>query len=293
MDALIVALALATLAPSVPVAVAPATEQAATAPVRVVPPPVVATIPLDQLPAAEADIVVSGRSDRGDPMAAINVETFKATQAVDKAIIGPAARAYTKSVPSPLRAGLRNFLGNLREPVVAINYLLQLKPGKAAEVAGRFAINSTIGVAGVFDIAKRRPFGLRKRRNSFANTLGLYGVKQGPFFFLPLVGPTTLRDLIGTVVDQVIAPIQPVQPFRDPKAAIPIGALSALDYRAAFDPELTRIQESADPYGAARRYYLDRRQAEIDAIRGRMVRGRVTPPPVVATLPAEGAASLR
>ena len=129
--------------------------------------------------------------------------TDVASQAVDKAVIGPVARAYGESVPRPIRKGLRNFLFNLREPVVFLNYMLQLKPGKAAETVGRFAINSTIGIAGVLDQAKRKPFNLPRRRNGFANTMGYYGVKSGPFFYLPLIGPTTLRDFFGTVVDQV------------------------------------------------------------------------------------------
>lgn len=100
---------------------------------------------------------------------------------------------------SPIRSGLRNFRFNLHEPIVCVNFLFQHKVGKAGETLARFAINSTIGVAGVFDMAKRRTFRLPRRRNGFGDTMGFYGVKPGPYFFLPLIGPTTARDLLGTV----------------------------------------------------------------------------------------------
>lgn len=234
---------------------------------------------------ADQEIVVTGRNRRGDPLAPINAESFEVTQAVDKAVVGPVARAYQKSVPRPIRKGLRNFLANLREPVVAVNYLLQLKPGKAAETLGRFGINSTVGAAGLFDIAKRRPFKLPRRRNGFANTLGYYGVKQGPFFYLPLIGPTTLRDFVGNGIDQAVSPASFVKPFNDPKFIVPIVVLSALDRRAEFDEEIEELRASRDPYAAARKYYLDGRQAEIDALRGLTRVPPAGPTPLPATDP--------
>jgi phospholipid-binding lipoprotein MlaA len=98
--------------------------------------------------ADQGDVVVRARDNRADPMSAVNVEVFKVSEGLDKALIGPAARAYGKRVPGPLRSGLRNFLNNLREPIVFANFLLQLKVGKAAETFGRFAINTTAGAAG-------------------------------------------------------------------------------------------------------------------------------------------------
>jgi len=249
---------------------------------RVVPPPVVPTLPPEQ---SAGDIVVTGRGRQGDPLAAVNERSFAAVQAADDAVVAPAARAYKRAVPTPFRTGLRNFLANFREPVVFANYLLQLKPGKAAETAGRFAINSTIGLVGVIDVAKRKPFRLPRRRNSFANTLGYYGVGPGPFFFLPLIGSTTLRDLFGNVVDQVAVPIGPIRPLRGSSYTIPIGVLSALDYRIEFDEDLEKARASDDPYAAVRAFYLTRRQAEIDALRGRGAPRRVAPPRVVPTTP--------
>jgi phospholipid-binding lipoprotein MlaA len=218
-------------------------------------------------PAREAEIVVQGDPSRGEPLEQLNVEGFRATQKVDRAVFGPVARTYGKSVPRPIRKGLRNFLTNLREPVVAANYLLQLKVGKAGETLGRFAINSTIGVAGVFDQAKRKPFNLPRRRNGFANTLGFYGVKPGPFLYLPLIGATTLRDIVGNVVDQMAAPSVTVPPFDQSQYIAPVGVLTALDARNEFDQELERRRAGGDPYGTTRKIYLERRAAEIEALR--------------------------
>src|SRR3546814_9806039 len=82
------------------------------------------------------------------------------------------------------------------------------KIGKALETVGRFAINSTIGAAGVFDVAKKAPINLPYRSNGFANTLGFYGVEPGPYFFLPLVGPTPLRDMVGDGIDLLVLPVR-------------------------------------------------------------------------------------
>lgn len=228
-------------------------------------------------PPSTGEVVVTGRSRAGDPLQDLNVATFEASQSIDRALVGPASKAYRKQVPKPLRSGLRNFLNNLREPVVFINYILQLKIGKACETVGRFAVNTTIGLVGTMDVAKKKPFYLPRRRNGFANTLGFYGVKPGPFFFAPLLGPTTVRDLIGNLVDQFV-PVGPIRPFQGRATTIPIAVLSALDYRAEFDDELERQRATADPYAAAKRYYLERRQAEIDALRGRKVPAAPVPP---------------
>jgi phospholipid-binding lipoprotein MlaA len=236
------------------------------------PSPAIPVAPVPPAPAPaprrlESEIVVEGRKGGGTPIEQVNVESFAVAQEIDEAVFGPVARAYGKSVPRPIRKGLRNVLTNLREPIVAANYLLQLKVGKAGETLGRFAINSTIGIAGLIDQAKRKPFNLPRRRNSFANTLGFYGVKPGPFFYLPLIGATTLRDLFGNVVDQLAVPSVTVKPFDQSQYMAPIGVLSALDARFEFEEELQERRAGRDPYGTTKQIYLDRRQAEIDALR--------------------------
>ncbi|OYY68976.1 VacJ family lipoprotein [Sphingomonas sp. 28-63-12] len=222
-------------------------------------------------PRDPGEIVVNGRKRiPGDPFARFNARSFKITQAVDKAVVGPAALAYQENVPSPIRSGLRNALSNLHDPIVFINFLLQLKPGKAAETAGRFAINSTIGVGGLFDMAKRRPFHLPRRANGLADTLGYYGVKPGPFFYLPLIGSTTVRDFAGSMIDRFLLPFAFGKPFNKIWFTLPVGVISQLDHRAEFDDELHALHDnSPDPYAATRKLYLDRRQAEIDGLHSR------------------------
>ncbi|WP_294256153.1 VacJ family lipoprotein [uncultured Sphingomonas sp.] len=153
--------------------------------------------------ADEPEILVSVRAGRApdDPFERVNALSFSVTNQIDDALTAPAARTYAHVVPKPVRSGLRNVFRNLREPVVFANYLLQLKPGKAAETAGRFAINTTLGLGGTIDMAKRCPFNLPLRVNGFSDTLGYYGVKPGPFLFVPIAGPTTVRDVAGGLVD--------------------------------------------------------------------------------------------
>lgn len=232
-------------------------------------------------PTAGGDIVVTARPRvPGDPLQQLNAKAFAVSEAVDQAVIGPVARTYRSVIPLPIRDGLRNFLNNLHEPIVALNYLLQLKPGKALETLGRFAVNSTIGGAGLFDVAKRYPVNLPRRRNGFGDTFGYYGIKPGPFLFLPGTGPTTLRDLIGGVLDGLVLPLSVGKPFNQVSYTLPTGIVRGLDRRVAADAEISKTRaESADPYASRRTLYLQRRQAEIDALHGR---GPAASPPVTS-----------
>ena len=271
-------------------AAAPPQQAADTIPVVPVVPLV--DVPMDVFPvfvpadgaAPASDIVVTARSawEAPDPLADINAGSFQATQAVDRALIGPVSMAYKNKVPGPIRDGIHNFLYNLREPVVFVNFVLQHKIGKAIETVGRFVVNTTIGAVGLFDIAKRKPFKLPRRSNGFANTLGFYGVPNGAFLYLPLVGPTTVRDLFGGAVDRLILPITLGQGVTDPKFAVPAGVLGALDHRAEFDETYKAIDNApGDRYGNARDFYLQRRQNEIDRLhgRGKAGVGGMTDPP--------------
>ncbi|MEO0061825.1 MAG: hypothetical protein RLZZ08_385 [Pseudomonadota bacterium] len=234
---------------------------------------VAATPPAADLPpeATGADIVVTGRQRvPGDPVAVINEQTYAVAQAVDGAVIAPIATTYAHAVPLPLRQGLHNLLNNLDEPIVFVNFLLQLKPLKAVRTVGRFAINTTLGIGGVMDVAKKRPFNLPRRSNGLADTLGYYGVGPGPFLYLPIIGSTTVRDLVARPFDLLILPAVLPAPFRDPSVALAKGTLNALDERVNFDEDLRRLREqSENPYAAVRDYYLTRRQAEIDYLRGK------------------------
>lgn len=217
------------------------------------------------------DIVVTGaeRAPPGDPLENLNAKSFEAVQSVDKAVVEPVAKAYNKGLPKPVRKGFRNFFANLQEPVVFAAYMLQLKPGKAFETAGRFTLNTTLGVAGLFDVAKRKPFYLPYRPNGLANVLGYYGVGPGPYMYLPIVGPTTLRDIIGDTVDKMAVPFLVGKPFTEPAYVIPATILNQLGERAAFDDTVQQIRKEDDPYAAYRELYLKQRKAEIEALHGR------------------------
>lgn len=221
----------------------------------------------------EADdaIVVTARRGPppGDPVEAINEISFVAVQAVDQNVVAPVARGYKKGIPEPIRDGVHNVLNNLDEPIVFVNFLLQFKIGKAFETVGRFAINSTIGVAGLFDVARKKPFHLPRRSNGLADTLGYYGVGPGPYLFLPLIGSTSVRDLLGRVVDLSILPTALAKPFAQPLVTLTKGTLSSLDDRVENDEIITRVQQSDNPYAAMREYYLTKRQVEIDVLKGK------------------------
>lgn len=215
-------------------------------------------------------IVVEGTvvDTPGDPLEQLNATTYQITQSVDAAVVEPVAEIYEEDLPKPFRNGLRNFLRNILEPVNSLNYLLQLKPGKAIETLGRFVINSTVGIAGLIDVAKEEPFNLPYRRNGLSNTLGYYGVGPGPFLVLPLVGATTLRDLVGTTVDQAIMPFVLGAPFNTPYYAVPAYTVNSLQYRMEVDDRIEDIRDSDDPYMAMRESYLCLREADIADLHG-------------------------
>jgi phospholipid-binding lipoprotein MlaA len=230
------------------------------------------------LPPLPGEIVVSGsvKAPPEDPLARANEKSYEVLQTVDDKFVGPVASGYENGVPRPLRMALRNFIRNLREPVAAAAYLLEFKPGKAIETVGRFGINSTIGLGGTIDVARSKPFNLPYRQNGLANVLGYYGVGPGPYLFLPLVGPTTVRDLFGLVADRLVLPLGVGTPFNKAYYAIPINTIDALDYRNEADEDFKRLRNAADPYSTYRRVYLQSRIDQIEALHGRgpLVKGQ-------------------
>ncbi len=226
-------------------------------------------------------IIVSAlpRATPGDPVEKVNAASYAVIQRVDTALIGPLAYAYRDGLPKPLRAALHNVLLNLDLPVNAINFMLQLKPVSALKTVGRLVINSTIGLGGLIDVAKKKPFGLPFRPNGFADTMGFYGIGPGPYLYLPLVGPTTVRDLLGLWLDRGFLPAFAGKPFSQPLVATSITVVRAMDYRIEFDNTLQRLnKEAADPYAATREFYLARRQAEIDDLKGKPHAPMALPP---------------
>lgn len=206
----------------------------------------------------------------GDPLEGFNRAMFSVHQKLDKAVFRPTAMGYKHAVPKPVRSGLRNFFSNIGEPIVALNFLLQLKVGKAAETLGRFAINSTIGIGGLFDVAKGPDFKLPHRANGFGDTLALYGVGPGPYLFIPLVGPTNLRDFVGGQGEGFVLPAAIGNPFDRWEYQMPKAVVTGLDQRAEADDDLRALMDGAvDPYATLRSAYLQSRQGEIDQLRGK------------------------
>lgn len=206
-----------------------------------------------------------------DPAEQINAESYRITQALDQAFVEPLAYAYRDGLPEPIRDGLGNVVKNLGEPSNALNFLLQGKVGKAFETLGRLAINSTIGVGGLFDVAGKPAIDLPYRRNGFANTAGFYGVGPGPYLYLPVTGATSLRDIIGNTLDQFLLPVAVGAPFNRFEYGATYFVVNGLDQRLEFDAELAEIRATDDPYGVRRDTYLLRRQREIAALKGEVI----------------------
>jgi phospholipid-binding lipoprotein MlaA len=198
-----------------------------------------------------------------DPFEWLNRRFYALHRALDHVFLRPAAFIYEKVVPRPLRTGVHNFVANLNEPLVFANDVLQLRFKRAGRTAVRFAANSTFGVGGLVDVAANT--GLPHHDNDFGVTLARYGARPGPYIFLPLMGPSNLRDLTGAAVDFVADPFT----FAHYSA---LGAFNAttlvvggLDQRAEAESDLERIDEmGTDSYATMRSLYTQNRQAEID-----------------------------
>jgi phospholipid-binding lipoprotein MlaA len=218
-----------------------------------------------------------------DPLEPLNRISYAITRPIDRFILRPLAITYKTVVPKPAREGARNLIGNASEPIVFVNDLLQLRPDRALRTLLRFVINSAIGVFGLFDIAKRKPFHLPHRNNSFGNTLGYYGIGPVAYLYLPVFGPTTLRDRIGQIgdafvrdplLDKALSPRSGRRVYRDSPqlgtTGTVIGVVEGLDLRAENDAELRTIQEdSIDPYAALRANFMQDRAGEIAALKSK------------------------
>jgi phospholipid-binding lipoprotein MlaA len=139
-----------------------------------------------------------------DPLEGLNRATFRLNLRIDQWFIDPLARAYAFAVPEPVRHGVRRALANLNSPSVFVNDVLQLEPVAAGVTVTRFVVNTTVGLLGTFDVAS--PLGLEGHEADFGQTLALVGVPSGAYLILPVVGPTTVRDATGYLVDFLFKP---------------------------------------------------------------------------------------
>ena len=195
-----------------------------------------------------------------DPWEKTNRKLYGVNNALDRTIIRPVAMTYRRLLPRPIRTGVRNGLDNLGEPVVFVNDTLQGHFVPAGQTATRFVLNSTVGIAGLFDVATKA--GLPGHDNDFGLTLGRYHAPQGPYIFLPVLGPTTVRDGFGKLIDIVLSPLSYVGV---PVAArMGMGGAQGADTRAELDPQLKALNAGAtDPYSTMRSLYLQNRQSKI------------------------------
>jgi phospholipid-binding lipoprotein MlaA len=202
-----------------------------------------------------------------DPFETMNRGLYAVHRALDSVIFGPAARAYKHVLPAQLRKGFRNVINNLKEPGIAANDLLQAHPTRTVKTVTRFVVNSTIGVAGVFDFAY--DMGFPHHDNGFGATAGRYNVQPGPYLFIPLIGPTNFRDLLGYIADAVTDPLA-FQPFHDGQVIYARAIVDGLDQRAQADDQLKAIDDmSTDSYASLRSLFEQNRAAQIhDAMTG-------------------------
>ncbi|MGD8711395.1 MAG: VacJ family lipoprotein [Thiohalophilus sp.] len=191
-----------------------------------------------------------------DPLESYNRAMYKFNDAVDRNIATPTAKAYKQVVPQPVRSGVSNFFSNLDDMWVMLNNLLQLKFTDAASDFSRVIWNSTIGLFGLIDVAT--PMGLPKHDEDFGQTLGSWGVGEGPYIVLPFLGPSTLRDTGGLVADWEYDPLINIKDNETYWGAV---ILRAIDTRAELLGASRLLEQSgADPYTFMRDAYLQHRR---------------------------------
>ena len=138
-------------------------------------------------------------TDPRDPWEGMNRKTFEFNDAADRAVLKPIATGYVNVVPGFVRTGVNNFYENITDIGTGLNNILQGKPGDGVSDLGRVAVNTVIGFFGLWDVAT--PMGLEKHNEDFGQTLGVWGVESGPYFVIPFLGPSTLRDAPARAVD--------------------------------------------------------------------------------------------
>src|SRR4051812_1512947 len=139
------------------------------------------------------------RDNTPDPWESLNRKTFAFNDAIDQAVLKPVAQGYQKVVPGVARTGINNFFSNLEDVGTFLNQILQGKMVDGINDAGRVVLNTTMGIGGLIDVASMN--GMEKHNEDFGQTLGWWGAGSGPYFVIPLLGPSTLRDAPARLVD--------------------------------------------------------------------------------------------
>ncbi|MEL6858606.1 MAG: VacJ family lipoprotein [Pseudomonadota bacterium] len=196
-----------------------------------------------------------------DPLEGWNRGVYAFNDGVDRVVLEPVAKGYRTVTNEPIRQGVSNFLSNLNQPVVFANTILQGKPGAAIDTFARFSVNSTFGIAGLFDVASE--FDVPKHREDFGQTLGVWGVPNGPYLVLPLRGSTNLRDLAGGGVDVAFNPLNYAQFEGDDEFRISTGVIGVIAARENLIEAVEILRDQPEPYVALRRNYTQQRAAAI------------------------------
>ncbi|HEY5678767.1 MAG TPA: VacJ family lipoprotein [Pseudomonadales bacterium] len=188
-----------------------------------------------------------------NPGEAANRGVYGVNDRADRALLRPVAKGYTKAVPGFLRRAVHNVLLNLGTPLVAVNQLLQGKPNEAFSDSGRFLVNSTVGIAGIFDPATK--LGIEEHTEDFGQTLAVWGVPSGPYMVVPFWGPSYLRHAFGMIVEFFASPLRLISPARDRYIAY---GVTIIDRRARLIGPDEMI--AGDDYLFVREAYQQRRE---------------------------------
>jgi phospholipid-binding lipoprotein MlaA len=207
-----------------------------------------------------------------DPIEDVNRKIFDFNQVVDKYVLVPAAKAYRGGLPEPVRGSIHDFLNNLQEPLIFANDTLQGRLGQAKDTVVRFVLNSTIGMAGLVDVAGR--WGIPYHENDLGITFGVWGIPEGPYLVVPVLGPSDPRDLVGIGVQAFGDPWnrlvsgEPWTLYWIPYAR---GAVTGIDQRARYLDSLADIERtSLDYYATIRSLYRQRRAALVRGEHGNL-----------------------
>ncbi|MCB1884585.1 MAG: VacJ family lipoprotein [Geminicoccaceae bacterium] len=204
----------------------------------------------------------------GDPFEPVNRAVFAFNQTADRYVIAPVARAYGHYVPEVAKQGARNVFSNLGEPFTFVNDVLQGEPDRAGETFSRFFVNSTLGLFGLFDMASMMKVA-EAHDEDFGQTLAVWGVGDGPYLVLPILGPSNLRDAGGRVVGYAT---NPASALAGDVVGSGVGAgyaptslvYGGVDTRWQLDPLFTDVEKnSLDPYTTFRTTYQQNRAKEI------------------------------
>ena len=198
----------------------------------------------------------TGEPNPRDPFEPINRAIYQFNEGLDKTVVAPAAELYRGILPQFVRNGVSNFFANINDVLIALNNLLQGKLPEAVSDVGRLAVNTTVGLLGVLDVATE--VGLEKHDEDFGQTLGRWGIGDGPYIVLPFWGPSNLRDALATIVDYKTDPVTYVDPSRDRNQ---LWATRAVNRRSELLGTSSILETAAlDPYEFLRDAYLQRRR---------------------------------